>query len=116
MPKRNYPTDVLTQAQVVLDAWKSINLELKMGELGYADLEADIAKAKLIQSQLNELETKLTDLHNQRDVLYTGIWDKAKRVRNGVKGIYGDDSPQYEMVGGTRRSDRKPPKKRKQST
>lgn len=114
MPKKNYPTDILTQAQIILDAWKSINLELKIGELAHTDLEADIAKAKPIQSQLNELEAKLTDLRNQRDVLYTGIWDKAKRVRNGVKGIYGDDSSQYEMVGGTRRSDRKPPK-RKQS-
>lgn len=112
MPKKNYPTDVLTQAQIILDAWKSINLELKIGELAHTDLEADIDKAKPIQSQLNELEAKLTNLRNQRDVLYTEIWDKSKRVRNGVKGIYGDDSSQYEMVGGTRRSDRKSPKRK----
>ena len=35
------------------------------------------------------------------------MWDKIKRVRAGVKANYGDDSQQYEMVGGTRTSERK---------
>lgn len=33
---------------------------------------------------------------------YEGLWDKVKRVRNSVKANYGDDSSQYEMVGGMR--------------
>jgi hypothetical protein len=115
MPKKIYPTNILIQAQAILDAWKHIDLNLKIGELSQADLEADIAKSKLIQSQLNELKAKFTDIRNQRDMLYVGIWDKVKRVRNGVKGIYGDDSSQYERIGGTRRSERKP-HKRKQTT
>ena len=49
------------------------------------------------------------DKRNQRDALYAQIWDKVKRVRNGVKGIYGDDSSQYEVIGGTRLSERKTP-------
>lgn len=56
-----------------------------------------------------KLEAQLTDKRNQRDALYTSIWDKVKRVRNGVKAIYGDDSSQYEMIGGTRLSERKTP-------
>jgi hypothetical protein len=32
----------------------------------------------------------------------------VQRVRNGVKANYGDYSSQYEMVGGTRASERKP--------
>jgi hypothetical protein len=40
------------------------------------------------------------------------MWDKVKRVRAGVKANYGDDSSQYEMVGGTRLSERKPPTRR----
>ena len=35
------------------------------------------------------------------------LWDKVKRVRNVIKGTYGDDSSHYEMVGGIRMSDRK---------
>jgi hypothetical protein len=113
MSKKLYPTDILIQAQAVLDAWKSIDPELKIGELTQPDMDMAIAKAKPIQSQLNEFEVKLTDLRNQRDMLYGGIWDRVKRVRNGIKGIYGDDSSQYQMIGGTRRSERKPPRRKK---
>ena len=113
MSRRRYPTDVLSQALAVLDAWKNIDPELKIGELAQENLDANLTKAQSIQSQLNELEARFTDLRNQRDELYTGIWDQVKRVRNGIKGVYGDDSSQYEMIGGTRRSERKPPKRKK---
>ena len=49
----------------------------------------------------------MTDMCNQRDAFNQTIWDTVKRVRGGVKAIYGDDSSQYEMVGGTRLSERK---------
>ena len=42
----------------------------------------------------------------------SALWDKVKRVRNSVKGTFGDDSSQYEMVGGTRLSDRKPARRK----
>ena len=113
MSRRRYPTDVLSQALAGLDAWKNIDPELKIGELAQENLDANLTKAQSIQSQLNELEAKFTDLRNQRDELYTGIWDQVKRVRNGIKGVYGDDSSQYEMIGGTRRSERRPPKRKK---
>jgi hypothetical protein len=74
-----------------------------------ASLEADIQQAVPIQVELNSLDAQLTDLRNRRDALFSAIWDKLKRIRAGVKGIYGDDSSQYEMVGGTRMSERKPP-------
>ena len=65
--------------------------------------------AATLESQMASLEAQLTDARNRRDALYTGIWDKVKRVRNGVKAMYGDDASQYEMIGGTRLSERKPP-------
>lgn len=69
--------------------------------LSYKRRKWDSASATL-ESEMSRLEAQLTDKRNQRDTLYTQIWDKVKRVRNGVKGIYGDDSSQYEMIGGTR--------------
>jgi hypothetical protein len=45
------------------------------------------------------------DIHNPAHQQST--WDKLKPVRSTVKGLYGDDSSQYELVGGTRMSDRK---------
>jgi hypothetical protein len=49
----------------------------------------------------------MTDARNNRDTLHTQMWDKIKRFRNVVKAIYGDDSSEYEMVGGTRLSEKK---------
>ncbi len=112
MPSRLYPTDIVPQTQAVLDAWRQIDPALTIGELAQAALEADLSQAAPIQSQMNVLEAQLTDLRNRRDVLYSGMWDKLKRVRSGVKAIYGDDSSQYEVIGGTRLSERKSPTRR----
>jgi len=116
MAAKPYPTDVLEQAQAVLDAWKQIDEELTFGDLNLEALQTDVGGAAPIQSQMNTLEAQLTDLRNQRDALYQSMWNKVKRVRAAVKGIYGDDSSQYEMVGGTRLSERKSPARKQSST
>ena len=40
------------------------------------------------------------------------LWDTIKRVRATVKGAYGDDSSEYELVGGTRVSEHRRPARR----
>ncbi len=109
MTGRPFPTNVVKQAQDVLSAWNQIDTKLTIGALTPALLTTDITAATTLESDIARLEAQLTDKRNQRDALYTQIWDKVKRVRNGVKGIYGDDSSQYEMIGGTRMSERKSP-------
>jgi hypothetical protein len=109
MTSKPYPTDVLEQAQSVLDAWNQIDDGLTYGQITTAALSADITQAGQLLSQMNALEAQITNLRNQRDALYQALWDKVKLVRNGVKANYGDDSSQYEMVGGTRLSERKSP-------
>jgi hypothetical protein len=108
MSKKLYPTDVLEQAQSVLAAWNQIDSEVTFGSLNNAALTTDVTQASQLLTEMNTLEAQITDLRNQRDALYQEMWDKVKRVRNGVKANYGDDSSQYEMVGGTRLSERKP--------
>ena len=103
------PTDVLEQAQSVLDAWNQIDDGLTYGTVTNATLTADITQATQLVSQMNTLEAQLTNMRNQRDALCVELWDKVKRVRSGVKANYGDNSSQYEMVGGTRLSERKSP-------
>ena len=41
---------------------------------------------------------QLSDLRNKRDEQMTQMWDALKRVRATVKGVYGDDSSEYELV------------------
>jgi hypothetical protein len=107
MTSKPYPTDVLQQTQTVLSAWNQISATLAFGTLTPTALTADITAATTLEAELAKLEAQLTDKRNQRDALYCAMWDKVKRVRAGVKANYGDDSSQYEMIGGTRLSERK---------
>lgn len=116
MPGKPYPTDVIEQARTVSDAWRQINEDMTFGDLNLTMLTSDMQDARPIEEQLISLETQLTNLRNQRDALYTAIWEKLKRVRAGVKANYGDDSSQYEMIGGTRKSERKSPTRKAASS
>ncbi len=107
MQAKNYPTDVLEQANNVLTAISQIDEEMSFGNVNHAMLTADVAQINPVLGQIVQLETQLTDLRNQRDAISQNMWDKIKRIRMGVKAKYGDDSSEYEMVGGTRLSDRK---------
>jgi hypothetical protein len=58
------------------------------------------------------LQNELSSLRHERDLACIGVWDKVKRARSGIKCLYGDDSTEYEMAGGTRRSERKKPRRK----
>ena len=108
MSNRKFPTNVLKQAQDVLGGWNQISPVPAFGALTATTFTADVTAATTLEAQITALEAQLTDKRNLRDAQFSGLWDKIKRVRNSVKGTFGDDSSQYEMVGGTRLSDRKP--------
>ena len=108
MSGKTYPTNVLDQARRVLSAWSQIDEQMTFGPVNIGGLVMDINQARGVEEQMTSLHNQLTDLRNRRDALCQAAWDKVKRVRAGVKGIYGDDSSQYELVGGTRASERKP--------
>src|SRR5690349_21686387 len=93
MPLKSYPHDILEQATDILAACKQIDPELRAGQT--------------TQAQIKALEMQLTELRNRRDDQLGTLWEAAKRWRAAVKSIYGDDSSQYELMGGTRLSDRK---------
>jgi len=100
------PTDVLVRADKTLEGWKAIQADLAFGALTQAEMQAGMERVGAIVTQINNLEAQLTDLRNQRDAAKSELWDQVKRVRSAVKGIYGDDASEYEVVGGTRRSER----------
>jgi hypothetical protein len=104
---------VVEQAQDILVGWQQVSEELTFGALTPGALAEDISAAAPMEAEISRLEKLLADQRDQRDILYNGIWDKVKRIRAGVKANYGDDSQQYETVGGTRMSDRKPRSRRK---
>jgi hypothetical protein len=107
MPTKNFPADTLEQATTVLTACKQIDSDLKLGTITQKDFGDTIAHVQAMQTQINQLEIQLLNLRNRRDDQIAGTWETVKRVRATVKGMYGDDSSEYEMVGGTRMSERK---------
>jgi hypothetical protein len=105
----SYPGDVQDQATEALSGWKKITPPLgDLRDLNQEDMTADLAAVQPVLTQIAELDAQITDLRNKRDVICSRLWDKTKRVRSAVKGLYGDDSSEYEMVGGKRRSEHKP--------
>ncbi|HJS18737.1 MAG TPA: hypothetical protein VJ785_08310 [Anaerolineales bacterium] len=111
MGRKLYPSDVLDQAIHAHTAWKLIDEGLTIGVLNVTELAANIESIQQTRSDIQVLETRLTDLRNQRDALILSAWDKVKRMRAGIKGVYGDDSSEYEMVGCTRQSERRKTRK-----
>jgi hypothetical protein len=107
MRRKLYPINVLSRAKLITAAWDQIGPTVMLGSVSNTTLTADITQAGVIEAQIRNAELQLAALRNQRDALYLSLWDKVKRVYAGVKGIYGDDSSEYEMVGRTRASKRK---------
>ena len=112
MGKKLYPTDTVQQAKSILSAWNLIDPSLVFGPLTSASLSADVATVQTLQEKIIRLQNELMDTRNQRDAACIGIWDKVKRARAGIKATYGDDSTEYEIAGGTRLSERKPPRRK----
>ena len=107
MSKKLYPANVLEEAKSILDAWDQFDDQLKFGNLNTGALTMAIQKSRTVEESMTNLENQLTNMRNQRDAAHQELWGLVKRVRSGVKAAFGDDSSQYEMVGGTRMSERK---------
>ena len=107
-----YPADILSRLQASITRWKEINATLKFGDLSLDSMQAVLERGRALRNQIGALEAQLIDLRSQRDDAYTTGWKYIIRMRNGIKGYYGDDSSEYEMAGGTRRSEYKPRSKR----
>src|SRR5262249_21124689 len=115
MAIKGYPSDVLAQATDILAACKQIDPALKAGTLTQAAFAEDLTQVQAMQSQIQSLELQLIDLRNRRDERLVDMWDTIKRVRATIKGTYGDNSSEYELVGGTRMSERRRPVRKSQA-
>ena len=108
MSKKFIPSDLLDQAATIQDAWSRINSTMTLGDLNLTALIKDIQTLRGVELDLVSLENQLVALRNQRGELRESTWEKLKRVRAAIRGIYGDDSSEYDLVGGTSMSEKKP--------
>ena len=107
-----YPANVLIKLREAVATWNTIDPRLKIGPLMVTELDNTLKRGEALKQEILSLEARLTDLRNQRDDVYRQSWNYIVRMRAGIKGIYGDDASEYEMAGGTRRSERKPRSRR----
>ena len=55
---------------------------------------------------------ELVEVRNQRDAVGIDLWNNITRTRSFMKGFYGPDSTEYKLAGGTRKSERKKPRRK----
>lgn len=100
---------LLQEANEVQQALEKIGDGLP-AEISAAEMEAKIAELETAVNELDALNAERTRLVNVKGEKADNVSDYVVRVRAAVKGIFGADSSEYDMVGGTRSSERKKPK------
>lgn len=102
---------LLQEAKEVKEALEKIGDDLP-DAISVAALEARITALEAKVSELDGLNADRTRVVNEKGDMAEDLSDQLVRTRSGIKGLYGNDSSEYEMVGGTRASERKKPKRK----
>lgn len=102
------------KAKTRLASVLSIDNALDLGNEVTADkYEVEVTKFNEALKAYNTALSTIDDLYNECIAQETVLKEWNERVLNGVAFKYGKDSSQYEMAGGTRKSERKKPSPKK---
>jgi hypothetical protein len=108
VPRQKRKSAVLIQAEQRLLGMKNISPNLDLG--GGCTTTAVENKVKEARDQLNAYHSLLANADaacNEFERIEKELALLSKKVLKGVAVIFNEDSDQYQMVGGTRPSDRK---------
>ena len=95
-------------AKTRLAALKSIDPALDLGNgMTVANYEKSITNFTAVLGQYNTALSTVDDLYNQCIAGLQGLNEMSERMLSGVGFKFSKDSSQYEMAGGTRKSERK---------
>lgn len=98
---------VITEAAEILTVWKE-NPEVKLGDLTLEQFTTQIENLDQQDKAISVEESKLGKQRNVRDDAALELNSLNSRFRSLVRGQFGPNSNEYEQVGGTRSSERKP--------
>jgi len=102
---------LLQEAHEVKQALEKIGESVPSG-ISASEMSDRIAALEDVINQLDTLNAEQTRLVDSKTDLAQSVSDYIVQVRAAIKGILGADSYEYDMVGGTRKSERKKPKKK----
>ena len=114
MAKSVSPKATITDGKTVQTVWTGIPT-FKMGDVGAKDFNAISDEAVVLNDAYDKQDLELTGIREHRDDKLLQLKELITRFRSGMRSTYGPDSPQYEQAGGTRTSNRKPPRRRQQA-
>lgn len=109
MPKGKSFDEIQADAETLIRVW-SANTSFSLGEVTLDSFKATVATFKTTRANTEDLRTQLTKAVNDCNDQATAIAGIVTRGRSGVRAQFGPDSAQYDQVGGTRASERKPRK------
>lgn len=110
------PDTILTDSTNIDKVW-SKNTTITLGKEGdpknpkvtHTDFIAAKTEVEGFNQQITDLRTQLDDLLNKRNDSTKVLNGYNTRCLSTVRGIFGPDSSEYELAGGTRTSERKKP-------
>ncbi len=113
MARAKRSSAILETARKRLAGLKQINPAPNFGPtLTTAAYETEINGFSSDQDGYNGDVAALDDKQNRLDTREATLRDWNRRILSAVEGQYGPDSSEFELVGGTRRSERKKPVRR----
>lgn len=103
----------LIPQRVRLSKIKSVEADFTANEnVSVAKLEENIRQSEAILDEYNQMLAASAAKANEYDASVRKGMDLSERLLDAVGLKYGKDSNEYEMAGGTRKSDRKKPAKK----
>ena len=96
---------IVDSVRRILEALRQISSELIIRGTTQDQATKKIERFNQIASAMAALDAQNTTLMNERDKLISDFKKFGVDTREVVAGIYGKDSTEYELVGGTRKSE-----------
>ncbi len=113
MARQKRTSPALVTARARLAGLKNITPAPNLGpNLTVAAYEGVANDTAAIEESHSQLAAQMDDSSNRFDAQEATMADWNRRILSAVEAQYGPDSSEYEMCGGTRKSERKNPKRK----
>ena len=106
--KRKTVDSVVSNANHIGSVWAEQLKDLAFTAFTKEHLGSRIDVLKSLADQSEALQTQMIKIINEKAAVQKEIEKMLARFKGAVKSHYGPDSSEYEQVGGTRSSERKP--------
>ncbi|MDT5121133.1 MAG: hypothetical protein QOC96_615 [Acidobacteriota bacterium] len=107
--------DILANAEKLLRVWAA-NPDFALAGVTLVSLQAMVDDLRAKRTQVETTRTQLTKEVNEANDSADAVNAIVTRARTAGRGYFGPDSSQYEQLGGTRDSEKKPRKTGKKSS